>query len=195
MLALISICLDLSFPSVVQKVVTWDSLSARQPSISIPALFKTYSDSLHNPSTQVSLNSFQEPPRYGNKKSRAQGLSLSLIALSLSFFICNIGIIISTMPNSPDCVRVEQMRHQKALCKPPVQSCCANVVIFMVVLWFSQPYFMTPFTLLFSWTTACWDHSHLWAGAQASPPESRFGGQAARGLDDNSTCSRGSSKD
>lgn len=108
MLALISICLDLSFPSVVQKVVTWDSLSARQPSISIPALFKTYSDSLHNPSTQVSLNSFQEPPRYGNKKSRAQGLSLSLIALSLSFFICNIGIIISTMPNSPDCVRVEQ---------------------------------------------------------------------------------------
>ena len=35
-------------------------------------------------------------------------MSLSLIALSLSLFICKKEIIISTMPNSQECVRVEQ---------------------------------------------------------------------------------------
>ena len=57
----------------------------------------------------MSLTSFPEPPKYGTKESRAQGFSLSLITLHLVFFFpCKIGIIISTMPNSEDCVSVEQ---------------------------------------------------------------------------------------
>lgn len=59
----------------------------------------------------MSLTSSPEPPKYGTKESRAQGFSLSLITLRLGFFVffpCKIGIIISTMSNSQDCVSVEQ---------------------------------------------------------------------------------------
>lgn len=66
--------------------------------------------SLQNTSTLMSLTSFPEPPKYGPKESRAQSFSLSLITSSLVFFFfsCKIGIIISTISNSQDCVSVKQ---------------------------------------------------------------------------------------
>ena len=143
--------------------------------------------SLQTTSTLMSLISFPEPPKYGTEESRAQGFSLSLIMLSLVclfVFSCKIGIIISTISNSQDCVSVKQNDASSStlqttsvvlLCKCDYYDVGAIV---MLVLWSIQHYFMSSF----NWTTMCCDPSCLWVSSQAGGEESRLWGQTAWGL-------------
>lgn len=110
------------------------NLSAKHSSVSIPALLKPTGVLFYiMHQLQMSLNSFPNPLDYGIRKSRAQGLSWLLIALSFRCFICKTGVRISTMPNSQDCESQNKMMHLKALCKPP------NTMQTLLLLWCSYP--------------------------------------------------------